>query len=67
MNRTLKMFLIVIVYTVIWYALIYAVEVLASWPWGLSLVTILGLIMVWPVLLLFWVPLAIIEIITWFR
>jgi len=47
--------------------IIYVVEiVLAGWPWGLSIVTILGLVFVWPVLLLFWIPLAILEIITYY-
>jgi len=63
MNRSLGMILIAGLYAIIWYILIYIGEVmLAGWPSGLSIVTWLGLILVWPILLTFWVPLLIIEI-----
>jgi hypothetical protein len=63
MNRSLGMILIAAFYAIIWYILIYIVEVmLAGWPRGLSIVTWFGLILVWPILLTFWVPLLIIEI-----
>lgn len=66
MDRALKFVLVAIAYIVVWYILIYSVMVLwAGWPWGFSIVAILGSMCVWPLSLLFWTPLALIEIVLW--